>query len=247
MASVATAPRPAADYAASQGFFVKVAWILAGIIVVAFAQNAAMGRVDIPRVPVWVHFHGILMLAWLGLFITQNRLAQRGDLARHRRLGRIGAVLVCAIMLLAWYTGAMSLALHRSPPFFTPSYFLALTVIDSLAFAGLVLAGVARRRDTELHRRLITGGTIVILEPAFGRLLPMPLLGGETGEWVIMLIQLGFVAAIAWQDRRSHGRVLPVTLTVAGVIVAAHCLVSLLAYSPAVIALAGSIASARGA
>ncbi|HEY6869682.1 MAG TPA: hypothetical protein VI199_07995 [Novosphingobium sp.] len=246
MASVAATPGQTAGYAASQGFFVKVAWILAGIIVFGFAQHAALGRVDIPRVPVWVHLHGLVMLGWLGLFVTQNRLAQQGDLARHRQLGQIGAVLVCAILLLGWFTGVMSLMLHRSPPFFTPSYFLALTTVDSLVFAGLVLSGIARRADTETHRRLITGGTIIILEPAFGRLLPMPLIGGETGEWIVMVIQLGFVAAIALQDRRTLGRVMPATLAVAGVVVAAHGLIALLGHTPAVIHLAGEIRAARG-
>ena len=247
MATVATAPGQGAAYAVNQGFFVKVAWILAGIIVLGFAQNAAMGRVDIPRVPLWVHLHGLLMLAWLGLFITQNRLAAQGDLARHRQLGRIGAVLVCAILLVANFTSMMSLMLHRSPPFFTPSFFLALTLTDSLAFAGLVLAGIANRADTETHRRLITGGTIVILEPAFGRLLPMPLIGGETGEWIVMAIQLGFVAAIALQDRKSLGRVLPATRAVALVIVGAHGLIALLGHSPAVMDVAATIAGTRSA
>lgn len=247
MASVAAAPGQAGGYAANQGFFVRVAWILAGIIVVGFAQHALMGRVDIPRVPIWVHLHGVMMLAWLGLFVTQNRLAQQGDLARHRQLGRIGAVLVCAILLMGWFTGVMALMLHRSPPFFTPSYFLALTTIDSLAFAGLVLTGIARRADTETHRRLITGGSIVILEPAFGRLLPMPLIGGETGEWIVMAIQLGFVAAIALQDQRTRGRVLPATMAVAAVVVGAHCLVALLGHTPAVTDLAAVLGGARGA
>lgn len=247
MATVARAPGQTSAYAANQGFFVKVAWILAGIIVVGFAQNALLGRVDIPRVPLWVHVHGLLMLSWLGLLITQNRLAAQGDLARHRQLGRIGAVLVCAILLVASFTSMMSLLLHRWPPFFTPSFFLAMTLSDSLAFAALVLAGIAYRADTETHRRLITGGTIVILEPAFGRLLPMPLIGGETGEWIVMVIQLGFVVAIALEDRKSLGRVLPATRALALVIVGTHALMTLLGHSPAVMAVAATIAGTRGA
>lgn len=246
MATRADGPGQAAGYAANQGFFVKFAWLLAGIIVIGFAQHAALGRVDIPRVPVWVHAHGVLMLGWLALFVTQNRLAARGDLARHRQLGRIGAGLVVAIMLLTWFTAVMSLVLHRSPPFFAPGFFLAQTVLDSVAFAGLVLAGITRRADTETHRRLITGGTIVILDPAFGRLLPMPLIGGEPGEWIVMVIQLAFVAVIALQDRKTRGRVLPATRAVAAVIVLTHGLIVLLGHSGPVIDLAATLGAARG-
>jgi hypothetical protein len=219
-------------YAANQSFFVQLAWICAAIIVIGFVQNAALGRVAIPLVPIWVHLHGLLMLAWLGLLITQNRLAASGALARHRQLGRIGAGLVGAIVLIAGYSSIMALVLHRYPPFFTPAYFLALGIGEAGSFAGLVVAGIARRADTETHRRLISGSLLVLLEPALGRLLPMPLIGGETGQWVILAIQLGFVVAIAREDRRSRGRVLPATLAVGATLIATHTLVSLGARLP---------------
>jgi FtsH-binding integral membrane protein len=240
MATVAAVPAPS-SYVASQSFFVKLAWVLSAIIVIGFAQNAALGRVDIPAVPVWVHLHGLAMLAWLGLFITQNRLAASGNLALHRKLGWAGAFLVCVIVSLACFTGVMSLALHRYPPFFAAPFFLALTLVDTLAFGGLVLAGVTNRRDTETHRRLIAGGAIVILEPAFGRLLPAPLLGGELTEWLIMVIQLGVVAVIAAHDRRTLGRIHPATMSVAVVVALAHVLVTLASRSAPVIALANRI------
>jgi len=230
------------SYRQSQPFFVKLAWILSVIIVVGFAQNAALGRVDIPRVPVWVHFHALLMLGWLGLFVTQNRLAASGNLVLHRKLGRIAAFLVCAIVGVACFAGVMSLALHRYPPFFSAAYFLMLTLVDTLGFGGLVLAGITNRHDTETHRRLIMGGTIVILEPAFGRLLPMPIIGGETGEWITMVIQLAFVGAIALHDRRTLGRVHPATVSVGIVIALAHVIVTLASRSAPVIALAARIA-----
>jgi FtsH-binding integral membrane protein len=240
MATAAAAPA-SSSYVDSQPFFVRLAWILSAIIVVGFAQNAALGRVNIPAIPVWVHLHGLLMLSWLGLFITQNRLAASGNLALHRRLGWVGAFLVCAIVGVACFTGVMSIALHRSPPFFTAPYFLALTLTDMLSFGGLVLAGVTNRRDTETHRRLIMGGTIVILEPAIGRILPAPLLGGELTEWIVMVIQLGVVGLIALNDRKTIGRVHTATFSVGVVIALTHVLTSLAAKSGPVIALAQRI------
>lgn len=241
MATIAAQTAPV-SYRQSQPFFVKMAWILAAIIVIGFAQNAALGRVDIPKVPVWVHVHGLLMLGWLALFVTQNRLAASGNLALHRNLGWAGAFLVCAIVGIACFTGVMSLALHRFPPFFSAPYFLALTMIDTLAFGGLVMAGIINRRHTETHRRLMMGGTIIILEPAFGRLLPMPIIGGETGEWITMVIQLCFVGAIALHDRRTLGRIHPATVSVGLVVVLAHIVIALAARSAPVIALAARIA-----
>lgn len=229
------------SYVDDQSFFTRMAWILSGVIVVAFAQHAALGRVDIPQVPVWVHLHALVMLAWLALLVTQNRLAGAGQLATHRRLGRIGALLVCALVALNAYTSVMALALHRWPPFFSASYFLALNAVDAAAFAGLIYLAIRHRRKTETHRRLMIGGTIVILEPAFGRLLPMPLIGGEIGEWLIMIIQLGIVATIAMHDRRTLARVHGATIGIAATVVVGHVLVALAAYSDPVIRLAESI------
>jgi len=240
MATLAAAPA-GASYSASQPFFVRLAWVLSLIIVFGFVQNAALGRVNIPAIPVWVHLHGLAMIAWLALFITQNRLAASGNLALHRKLGWIGAVLVVAIVALGSFTTVMSLALHRYPPFFSAPFFLSLALLGVLAFGGLVLAGIARRRDTETHRRLMAGSVIVILEPAFGRILPAPLLGGELTEWVVMAIQLGFVAAIARHDRRTLGQVHPATIAVGAVAVGVHVLISLASRTAPVIALAGHI------
>ncbi len=223
MATLA-APKGVRPFSVSQPFFVKLAWALSIIIVMSFAQNAALGRVDIPRVPVWVHLHGVAMLAWLGLFITQNRLAAAGKLTQHRALGRWAILLVAILFALTCLTAIMGVAMKRFPPFFEAPFFLALALGEAVAFAGLVWAAIAARRDTEMHRRLMTGATIVLLEPAFGRVLPMPLLGGELGEWIIMGLQLAIVAVIAWHDRRTLGQIHRGTAWVAGVIAAVHVL-----------------------
>src|SRR3546814_4480487 len=87
--------------------------------------------------------------------------------------------LVLAIFItgLGIFTGIASLVLNRFPPFFTPPYFLALTVTESLVFGAMVAWAIRRRRATDWHRRLMIGATIVILEPALGRLLPIPMMG----------------------------------------------------------------------
>ena len=221
-------------YHSNQQFFVGLAWLFAVIIVFAFIQHAMLGRVDIPAVPRRVHVHALLMLSWLALLITQNRLARQGNLARHRVLGWIGAALVCAIVLVTGLASVLAVAEHRFPPFFAPAYFLALGAGEAGSFALLVFAGIALRRDTESHRRLLSGSTLVLLEPALGRLLPMPLIGGETGQWLMLLIQLGFVVFIAREDRRSLRRVHPATLAVGALLVLTHMAVSLAARVPLV-------------
>jgi hypothetical protein len=224
--------------AREHAFFARMSLVLALFILFGFLQFAARGFVDYRAVPVVFHLHGIAMTTWLGLTVVQSALADRGSLALHRRLGWTSLGLVPVIVVLASVTCLTSLRIHMFPPFFTPAYFLALVHITALAFAGLVAMAIARRRDTGWHKRLIIGALALIMEPALGRLLPMPLMNGW-GDWTAMLIQLVPLAVMARHDGRRLGHVHPATLVSALVLVLTHVLVTLAAMLPPVQALAG--------
>lgn len=222
-------------------FWHRMAIGLAIFIVFGFLQFALRGFVDPVAAPFWVHLHGVAMLAWLALLIVQPTLVSRDNLALHRRLGWIGAGLALFITALGIFTGLASLVLNRFPPFFAPPYFLVLTTVESLVFGLMVWAAVRRRHTTAWHRRLMIGATIVILEPALGRILPMPLMIGWS-DIPIGLIQLGVVGIIALYDRRTLGRVHPATKAIAAIVIAVRITIYLLAMTPPVIALAERLA-----
>ena len=227
--------------ARAERFWQRMAIGLAVFIIFGFVQFALRGFVDPVNAPFWVHLHGVAMLAWLALLIVQPTLVSQGNLALHRRLGWIGAGLALFITALGIFTGVASLVLNRFPPFFSPPYFLALTTVESLVFGLMVLAAVRRRHTTAWHRRLMIGATIVILEPALGRILPMPLMIGWS-DIPIGLIQLGVVGIIAIYDRRTLGRVHPATKAIAAIVVAVRVTIYLLAMTPPVISLAQRLA-----
>ena len=222
-------------------FWHRMAIGLAVFIVLGFLQFALRGFVDPVAAPFWVHLHGVAMLAWLALLIAQPTLVLQGNLARHRKLGRVGGVLAMFITGLGIFTGVASLVLNRFPPFFTPPYFLALTVIESLVFGAMVAWAIRRRRATDWHRRLMIGATIVILEPALGRLLPIPLMG-PWAEPAVALCQLAAVAIVAAYDRRTRGAVHPATWAIAAIVIATRVAISLVSMAPPVITLAERLA-----
>lgn len=221
-------------------FWQRMAIGLAVFIIFGFAQFALRGFVDPVAAPWWVHLHGVAMLAWLALLVVQPTLEARGNLGLHRRLGWVGAALATLIAVLGVYTGLASLVLNRFPPFFTPPYFLALTFVEAVTFGLVVMAAIRKRADTEWHRRLMIGATIVILEPALGRLLPMPLMVGWS-DIPVGLIQLAVVAIIALHDRRTVGRVHPATKAVALLVIAVRVAIYLLSLAPPVAALAAKL------
>ena len=130
-----------------------------------------------------------------------------------------------------------------SEMFRDPAYFLALVHVGVLAFAAMVVAAIALRRRMGWHRRLMLGSTVLIMEPALGRLLPMPLMSWW-GEWVAMGVQLAALGWLVSHDRRSRGRVHSATWVAAAAVVGAHIAVELLAIFPPVQAIAAGIVAA---
>jgi hypothetical protein len=183
----------------------------------------------------------VLMVSWLGIFITQNLLIQRGELALHRKLGWVSAAIVVLIAITGLTVGHNAVATHRLPPFFSNSYFLALTGVGSLMFAGLVGWAITLRRQTQWHRRVMLGAMFILLEPALGRLLPMPVMG-MWGEWTILAIQLLCVGILARHDRTVLGEIHPATKAIAAILIVAHLLYETLAVAPPFVAYAQTVA-----
>jgi hypothetical protein len=232
MASMSkNAARPQRGFMADQQFFTRYTIVLAGLILFGFLQFSMRGFVDVRRAPLLTHFHGVLMVGWLGVAVTQNLLVQRGGLRLHRKLGWVAAFMVAGIAIVGVSVGVSALEGGRQPPFFSPSYFLALTMIEPVVFAAVVAWGVYLRRRTEWHRRAMLGALVVILEPALGRVLPMPLMNGW-GEWTILAIQIVALLLLARHDRKVLHRVHPATLSLVGIVVITHLAVRLLSNLP---------------
>lgn len=199
------------------------------------------GMVDIGRVPIWVHLHGMIFMAWTLLFVTQNALIARGSLTLHRRMGWTAAGLACVMVPLGIVTAVMAVRLGRAPPFFPHNIFLALSALELLAFATLLIGAIRLRRQTEWHRRLMLYAMIALIGPAFGRILPMPLLGDKAGL-AVLGCQILFVSVAIAHDLVAWRRVHPASLWGTGVIIVEGLAVPLLAATPPFIALAAALA-----
>jgi hypothetical protein len=212
-------------------FWPKMAIGISAFILFGFAQFAARGMVDYAAVPAYVHVHAVVMVSWLGFMVVQPMLVQRGNVALHRKLGWIGAAWAVLVMAVCSYVGVKIVQIGQQPFFFTPPYFLALTQVGVIAFGGLVVAAIVRRRETDWHRRLLLGTLVILMEPALGRVLPMPLIM-PWGEWLALAIQLGVLAIVIRHDRKTLGAIHPATTSVVLVVTLAHVVVETLAISP---------------
>ncbi|MDF8332961.1 adenylate cyclase [Novosphingobium cyanobacteriorum] len=241
--ATAAAAHPSYSYTTDQQFFLRLSQVIAGLIVFGFAQWALRGFVKPTQVPLLIHVHGVVMLGWLAVLVAQNALAGSGNLALHRHLGWASVALVGAIVVLGISAGRMALQLHRVPPFFSDAFFLALTHVEVTAFAAMFATAVALRRQTQWHRRLMIGATVIVMEPAFGRLLPMELIDPGLGPWLEAALQAVFLLAIARHDRKVMGAVHPATLFSLAALLGVHALIQALAALPAMAAAAQAIAT----
>jgi hypothetical protein len=89
------------------------------------------------------------------------------------------------------------------PFFFRPLQFLVFDPLTLFAFAALTVAAVRLRRRTEWHRRLHFCAMSLLLGPAFGRLLPMPLLQPWAWEAAFVPCLLFPLAGVVADIRRN--------------------------------------------
>jgi len=204
MATIAQEPVRAAS---KDGFYFRLAAAMAITVVLGFGNQFLMGRSTFAARPL-VHLHAVVFMGWVAIFVTQSWLAsqQRPDL--HRRLGMLAMVWV-AIMIGVSLSIVVDVTRRGTVPFFfQPQHFLVINPLTTLCFAALVAVAVRLRRHPDWHQRLQICAMTAIMGPAFGRLLPMPLLVPHAFETAVAAALI-FPAVGAVRDWRSAGRVHP--------------------------------------
>lgn len=216
-------------------FFLRSAIVMAAIIVAGFSLQLAMGRSTFAS-PVRVHAHAILFMGWVAIYVAQNVFVATGRMSLHRRLGWLAAVWMIPMVVSGFFVTAMMVRNGNAPFFFQPLQFLIFDPVTITGFAGLTIAAILLRRRTEWHRRLHFCGMALLLAPAFGRLLPLPLMQPWAWEATFAVCLL-FPLAGVWADVRRSGRVHPAWHWGIGATVATFVVTQALTYSPAGLAI----------
>lgn len=201
------AQQPVAPAAGDERFFLRAAIIMAVTIVSGFSFQYLMGRSTFAS-PIRVHLHAFFFMGWVAIYLMQNIFVATGRMQLHRRLGWIAAFWIIPMVVMGCFVTVEMVRRGYVPFFFRPLQFLIFDPVTVLTFAGLTVAAVRLRKRTEWHRRLHFCGMSLLLGPAFGRLLPMPLLqpwAWEAAFAVTMLFPLAGVIA----DIRRSGRIHP--------------------------------------
>ncbi len=212
-------------------FFLRGAILMTVTIIAGFSTQYLMGRSTFASPP-RVHAHAIVFMGWVAIYLMQNVFVATDRMALHRRLGWIAAAWMVPMVFLGFYVTIVMVRRAYVPFFFQPLQFLIFDPVTVLGFAALTTAAIVNRRRTEWHRRLHFCGMSLLLGPAFGRLLPMPLLqpwSWETAFAVGLLFPIAGVVA----DLRRNGRVHPAWGYGMAAMIGTFLLTEAITYSPA--------------
>lgn len=164
-----------------------------------------------------VHFHGLTMLLWCALLITQATLIRVGRRDLHRALGKLSFVLV-PVMALAVLGFAQSTLLRDGPE---PERLYILYIQMQLLAVFLLAYGLAiyNRRRPVVHARYMICATLPLIDPFLARVVFFYVWEPPSIEY-LQIITYGVTDLILlalmlsnWQRERALG-VFPLMLAV---------------------------------
>lgn len=192
-------------------FYPLVAILLAAFIVIGFSRTYYLRFLsERPPLHVWLHVHGVIFTAWLVLFIAQTQLIAGRRVQLHMRLGVAGAVMALLVVVTGIAAMFVSAATPRMTQLGVTAAQASIIPLTTIApFALLVGAGLAYRRRTSLHKRLMLLAMISVIGPPTARLTGM--LGGHSHALLIqMCVVASFVALCLIYDWAKNRVVHPV-------------------------------------
>ena len=156
----------------NQRSFVAYAVAIAAIIFAGFAKNYYLRIwLGTRAITVMVHAHGVVMTAWVALFITQTLLVAKRRIDLHRKLGLTGGILAAIVVGLGVYTiHGSTVRQHLNTSVASSALtFVAFDGLSLLLFGGLVFSALVLKSRPQVHKRLMLMAMISLLPPAYGR------------------------------------------------------------------------------
>jgi hypothetical protein len=187
--------------------YLLAAIVVPVIVLIGFARTYYLkGFFATPPIPSrFVHLHGIVMTAWVALFIAQVSLVAKRRTKVHQRLGILGGVLAALVVVVGILTGLYAAARGASPG--PPALqFLIVPLGDMVVFAILIAVALYFRRRLDVHKRLMLLAALTFLGPAIAR-IPLNFIanGGPLAFYGLTdLCILAFIAFDTIRHRRLH-------------------------------------------
>ena len=183
-------------------------WLIALLVVllIGFWQSyfSQIGEAHLTH-----HFHGISMLLWVLLLISQSWLIRNRRNAQHRSLGQVSFLLAPAVVI----SGVM-VVFHSQATAEPPDSPFALSIFWFGFFSAGMLAvfysfAIRHRRKMQLHARYMMATALVFIVPGLFRAVSQYI--GPTGVWIPSFYQMTWVPFLIgmwlmfrdWQNKQT--------------------------------------------
>lgn len=194
--------------------YILAAVIIPLVVLAGFARTYYLeGFFATPPLPnMIVQIHGVVMTAWVVLFIVQVTLVAKRRTKLHQQLGILGAGLAVLVFIVGIMTGVYGAARFVNDPSLLPAGappplpFLIIPLGDMLVFAILISAALYYRKKLDIHKRLMLLAAINLTVPAIAR-IPVSFIakGGPLAFFGLAdLVVIGFVAFDTIRHKRLH-------------------------------------------
>ena len=195
---------------------------LTGFIPDSLAKLAAIDAGERPSFPLVLHFHSILMGAFLILLLAQSTLAALGKLQYHQRLGVAAVVLVPAIVVAGFILVPTMYhqiwdGMQMAPAEAQPGLQALLGFVDNIMLLQIrvgilfplfiLIALMGRKTDSGLHKRMMFLAIVPALPAAFDRITWLPHTLPESPLSANLYILLAVAPIFIWdlvRTRRFH-------------------------------------------
>jgi FtsH-binding integral membrane protein len=187
-------------------FFSVMAFLMLATVFMGFARTYYLvGVFRAPLPSLIIHVHGAAFSCWILLLITQTSLVSAGRVDIHRRLGIVGFLLGCVMIILGPLAATDSLIRAAGPAGRDPQTFYIVPLTDILIFAMLLFFAFRARFDSQTHKRFIYVATTALLIAAIAR---WPMAFSYRNNPVDALLSYTFLIMLAaydlWSARKIH-------------------------------------------
>ena len=212
-------------------FYPWIALTACLIVLIGFSRTyylkTAFGTAELPPLR---HIHGLVMTLWFVLFFVQTTLVAKGRTDLHRRLGVLGALWAMLVVVVGVIT-AIDAGRRGASPGPPALMFLVVPLGDMVIFTILVGTGLAFRRRSDIHKRLMLVGTLSMLPAAIAR-IPLAVVQANRPLVPFGLTDIIILTCVAY-DTWTHRRLHPAFAWAALLVVASHPLRFMLAQTDA--------------
>ncbi len=210
---------PADRKASERKFYSRMAIFLVVVVFLGFAPSFYLKGIvpsyprPNPTLPPSVMFHGLMFTLWMALLVLQTQLIATRRTETHMKLGKATMLVAIALLPIMYLAAVWAVARESHPPFTDSLNWTAIPLAVIPAFAFLVYEAWRRRRESQWHKRLMLGATILFAAgPGFSRIpLAPPTFWGFTIQ-LLAGTALLYAPLFIW-DRRTQGKIHPATWT----------------------------------